>query len=103
MNDLIVKLLQPVTPEQPCGPDLSYDPRLDQLETILLGKPEIDIGTYKKPAEAPDWRELKDKSAELLAQSKHLRIAMMLCCALLRTGGLGGFRDGVQLLAGLLE
>jgi type VI secretion system protein ImpA len=103
MNELIENLLQPVSAEQPCGPDLSYDPRFDELETLLKGQPEVEIGAIKKEAEPPDWRELKDKCVGFLGQSKHLRVAEMLCCSLLKTGGLAGFRDGLQLMRGLLE
>ena len=103
MNELVEKLLEPVSPDQPCGPDLSYDPRFEELETILKGKPEVEIGSVQKPAEPPDWGELKEKSAEFLRQSKHLRAATMLCCSLLKTGGVAGFLDGLQLVRGLLE
>ncbi len=103
MNPLIEQLLQPVSADQPCGPDLSNDGRLDELETILKGKPEIDFGNIKKPAEPPDWRELQQKSAEFLQHSKHLRAAMMQCCSLVKTGGLAGLRDGLQLIRGLVE
>lgn len=103
MNKLIEELLLPLPGQQPCGPDLSVDPQFDELETILKGKPEVDIGTVKKPAEPPEWRELRDKSAGYLRKSKHLRVAMMFTCSLLQTGGLDGFRDGLQLIRGLLE
>jgi type VI secretion system protein ImpA len=103
MNELIEKLLQPVSAERPCGPDLSNDARLDELETILKGKPEIDFGNIKKTAEPPDWRQLRDKSTEFIRQSKHLRAGTILCCCMLKTGGFPGFRDGLQLLRGMVE
>ena len=103
MNKVIEELLQPLPGEQPCGPDLSVDPQFDELETILKGKPEVDIGTIKKPAEPPEWRELKDKSADFLRKSKDLRVAMMFTCSLLQTGGVEGFRDGLQFIRGLLK
>jgi type VI secretion system protein ImpA len=103
MNEFIEKLLQPVSAEQVCGPDLSNDVQFDELETILKGKPEVEIGNIQKPAEPPDWKELKDRSSEFLARSKHLRVATMYCCSLLKTSGMTGFRDGVQLIQGLLE
>lgn len=103
MNEFIEKLLQPVSAEQVCGPDLSNGGQFDELETILKGKPEVEIGSVQKPAEPPDWKELKDKSAEFLGQSKHLRVATMYCCSLLKINGVAGFRDGVQLIQGLLE
>lgn len=103
MNELVETLLRPVSADQPCGPDLENDPRFEKLATILKGKPEVEIGSVQKPAEPPDWRELKDGSAEFLGQSKHLRVAVMLSCSLLKTTGLEGFRDGLQLIRGLLE
>jgi type VI secretion system protein ImpA len=109
MNELIAKLLRPVSTQAPCGPDLSNDPRFDELQTILKGKPEVDVGSIKKPAEPPDWRELQTKSEKFLLGekdipgSKDLRVVLMLCCSLLKTSGLPGFRDGVQLIRGLLE
>lgn len=103
MNPLIQKLLAPVSEAQPCGPDLSYDPKFDELETILKGKPEVEIGSVQRPAEPPDWAELKGKSAMFLAESKHLRVAVMFGCSLLKTEGMPGFRDGLQLIKQLLE
>ena len=103
MKEMVEKLLQPVSPENPCGPDLSNDPSYDALETLLKGKPEIEIGTVLKPAEPPDWNELKRQSAEYLAKSKHLRVAAMYSGCLLKTGGVEGFRDGLQFIRALVE
>ncbi len=103
MNEQVEKLLQPVSAEQPCGPDLSSDPAFDDLATIAKGKPEVEMGEVKKPAEPPEWRELRGKSAEFLGRSKHLQVAMMYCVSLLKTEGVAGFRDGAQFVRGLLE
>ena len=103
MNELVVKLLQPVSADQPCGPDLSEKPLYDELTQVLKGKPSIQVGSVEKAAEPPDWRELKAKSLEYLTQSKHLRAAVMYCGSSLQTAGLPGFRDGLQLIRGLVE
>jgi type VI secretion system protein ImpA len=103
MNELVEKLLQPVSAEEPCGPDLSYDPAFDELATIAKGKPEVEMGEVKKPAEPPEWRELRTKSAEFLGRSKHLQVVMMQVCSQLTTEGVAGLRDGLQLVRGLLE
>ena len=103
MSEQIDKLLEPISVSQPCGPDLSNDPSFDELEKLLKGKPEIEIGTVKKPAEPPDWQELRRQSAEFLGRSKHLRVAVILCCASIKTGGVAGFRDGLRLILVLLE
>lgn len=103
MNELVEKLLQPVSAEQPCGPDLSDQPQFDELLRLLKGKPEVDVGSVKKPAEPPDWREVKGRSTEFLTQSKHLGVAVMFCGGSLQTSGLAGLRDGLQLIRGLVE
>lgn len=103
MNELIEKLLKPVSDEQPCGPDLSNDGEFDRIETILKGKPEVEIGTVQRPAEPPDWMELAEASAGFLGRSKHIRVAVIFCCSQLKTSGLTGFRDGLELIRGLLE
>jgi type VI secretion system protein ImpA len=103
MNELVEKLLKAVSAEQPCGPDLSSNGQFDQLETILKGKPEVEIGSIHKPAEPPDWKELADRSTQFLDASKHLRVATMFCGSMLYTRGVPGFCDGVQLIRGLLE
>jgi type VI secretion system protein ImpA len=103
MNEHVERLLKPVSAEQPCGPDLSDDPRFDELQTILRGTPEVEIGAVQKPAQPPDWRELKQKSEQFLGLSKDLRVAVMWCGGALRLDGLPGFRDGLLLIRGLLE
>ncbi|MFO1498157.1 MAG: type VI secretion system protein TssA [Verrucomicrobiota bacterium] len=103
MNPIVEKLLQPVSAEQPCGPDLSNDIRFAEVERTLKGKPEVEIGSMFKPAEPPDWRDLKAKSAELLADGKHLQLVVIFCCSCLQVDGWAGLRDGLQLLRGLLE
>src|SRR3954470_10206790 len=103
MSALAEKLLQPVSSDQPCGPDLSNNAEFDNLRTILKGKPEIEVGSLKKPAEPPDWGELKDRSLEFLGKSKHLEVAVMLCAGGLKISGFSGFVDWLQLVRGLLE
>jgi type VI secretion system protein ImpA len=102
MNELVEKLLEKVSADQPCGPDLTNDRQFAELEDLLKGKPEIDFGTIQKPAEPPNWPELQQKSAEFLKKSKHLRAAVTLCCCWLKTSGLAGFRDGLELIQRLL-
>lgn len=103
MNPQVEKLLQPVSADQPSGADLSYDPRMDELETMLKGVPEVDVGTVTRPAEPPDWRELEKASAAFLAESKHVRVALMYACSATQMRGLPGFRDGMALIRGLVE
>ena len=91
-------LLKPISPEAPCGEDLSYDARFHELETLVRGKE----ATQFSEAEEPDWKAVRTLAIELLGRSKDLRIVVILTLALLKLEGIPGFRDGVVLLQRLL-
>jgi type VI secretion system protein ImpA len=93
------ELLRSISDDAPCGEDLSYDPALQELETLARGKPETQFSA----AEPPNWKELRDRSLELFARSKDLRIAITLAVASLELDGLSAFRESLLLLKGLLE
>jgi type VI secretion system protein ImpA len=92
-------LLSPVSGENPCGEDIAYDPRFLELDTLLAGTPETQFSVAKEP----DWKELRAACIELFARSKHLRVATLLCVALVKLDGAPGLRDGLSLLKGLLD
>ena len=95
----VEQLLKPVSAEAPCGKDLSYDPSFLALEGLIAGKPETQFSA----AEEPDWKAVQDACLALLGQSKDLRVAVLLCLALVKLEGAVGLRDGLVLLKGLLE
>ncbi len=91
--------LAPVSADQPCGPDLSYDQAFLDLDTLVAGKPE----TQFSPAEPPDWKEVRKACTGLLARFKHLRLAITFTAAQLRLDGLAGFRDGLIVLKAFVD
>lgn len=95
----VEQLLKPVSAEEPCGKDLSYDPNFLALEGLIAGKRETQFSA----AEEPDWKAVHDACLALLGQSKDLRVAVILCLALLKLEGAVGLRDGLALLKGSLE
>lgn len=100
----VESLLSEVSPEDPCGADLSYDPSFLALEDALRTKPAGGVVEgVEETLEEPNWRDVRDRSLELLQRSKDLRVAMYLAIALLKTDGLGGLTDGLSLIHGLLE
>ena len=103
MNDTTKKLLTPIQADLPCGPDLSYDPALTDLLTMASGKPEIEIGAVVKPAEPPEWPALREAGRKFLERSRHLNVAVIYACSLLKLEGVEGFREGMELIQGLLE
>ena len=99
----VEKLLSPVSEQEPCGPDLSYDPAVMELDQIAQGKPEQQVGETVIPAEPPDWEQLEERSLECLGRTKDLRVAMHLAMALVRRRGFAGLTDGLAVIRGLLE
>ena len=93
------ELLKEISPDQPCGENLEYDPALQELETLVQGKPETQFGE----AEEPDWRDIRNKSTEIFARTKDLRVTLHLSLALLQMEGIPGLRDGLSLMLALLE
>lgn len=92
-------LIAPLSPEDPCGPDLSYDPALQELEILVQGKPE----TQFSEAQEPNWKQVREKSAALFARAKDLRVAINLVLAELQEDGFPGFFSGLQLIRRMLE
>ena len=100
----VESLLVEVSEGDPCGDDLSYDSSFLALEDMLRAKPADSIMEGVAAAvEEPNWREVRDKSIELLRRSKDLRVGVYLTLALLQTEGIEGLAEGISLLRGLLE
>ncbi|MDP9291626.1 MAG: type VI secretion system ImpA family N-terminal domain-containing protein, partial [Verrucomicrobiota bacterium] len=99
MTSALEKLLAPISAGSDCGEDISYDSAYQEVEKLILGKPETQFGA----GEPPNWQEVRERCIPLLARSKHLRVFVMLAAALARVEGLSGFRDGISLLKKSVE
>jgi len=100
----IESLLSEVSPESPCGEDLSYDASFLALEDMLRSKAGGGVVEgVEEQAEEPNWREIREKSLELLKRSKDLRVAMYFVLASLKMDGLAGLRDGLALMQAILD
>jgi type VI secretion system protein ImpA len=99
----IAKLLSPVAPEAPAGPNLEYDPAFAAIEKAAAGRPEQVIGGAVTPEEPPEWNSVLGGSLELLARTKDLRVAVLTARALLYRNGVSAFTEGLALLKGLVE
>jgi type VI secretion system protein ImpA len=85
--------------DSPCGPDLEYDPAMQELQQLAAGKPETQFA----PAEPPEWSAVRDKAAELLQRTRDLRVAMPWCRANVCLEGFAGVPSALCLLQGLLD
>lgn len=94
-------LLAPISPEDPVGPALDYDPAFQALERELAGGAEQQYGDVLIPAKQPDWAEVVAQSERLLQRSKDFRFAVARARALTRWRGLPGALAGLELAAAL--
>lgn len=96
-------LLQEVSTEEPCGPNLEYDPEFLELEQALQGKPEVQYGDTITPAVPPEWKVVKRLAAGLLERSRDLRMVMALGRAGLALHGMDGLAESLTLARRLLD
>jgi type VI secretion system protein ImpA len=95
--------LHDVSAEQPCGPDLLYDPDYIQLTQIMQGTPEVEYGDMRLDAADPDWKSAEALALKLLARTRDLRLAVWLIQALVGLHGYAGLDDGLALIEGLID
>jgi type VI secretion system protein ImpA len=95
-------MLLDVKQEDPCGPNLEYDPEFLELEAAILGKPEVQYGDTVTPAVPPEWKVVRRLASSLLQRSRDLRLAMALTRAELALGGIPGLAAGLALIERLL-
>jgi type VI secretion system protein ImpA len=87
-------LVTPVADDRPCGEDL------DEAQPLVLAGFDGyrlfgQITPWPKDKQ-PDWREIRDRSLEVLAQSRDLRVLAHLAAAALHTEGLGAFGQTLE-------
>ena len=95
-------LLQPVSADMPCGPNMEYADPFLQLQELARGKPEQSIGDKIKPAQEPAWAGVRVAATALFSSTKDLRVAGILHLALLKTEGIAGAESGMSLVRQLL-
>jgi len=99
-------LTAPLDEDNPCGEgleDFVFDPEYAEIERLAQGKEEQVMGDEVIPAEEPDWRAVLDKSLALFERVRSLRLAVLITKALCMRQGLGGMREGLELVHALLE
>jgi len=94
-------LLSPVSATEPSGPDPAYTPDFQQLLDAAEGQQERVMGSTVVPAVEPDWGQVAALGVGILSRSKDIRVAILLCQALLQTEGLPGLASGMTFLSRL--
>lgn len=96
-------LIAALRADAPAGDNLEYDPAFLALEQAGAGKPEVEYGDKRYPAEPPDWQTVHEQALALAARTRDLRVAVWLLRAGARLHGLDGAARGLALLRGMLE
>jgi type VI secretion system protein ImpA len=97
-------LLQPITPEQPCGDNLEDTELLASFDSYRVFGQSQPLDLTGDGAPPPvDWAAVRDKSNEVLRKSKDLRLLAHLGAALLRTDGIPAFSATLSVASQWLE
>lgn len=97
-------LLNPIAGENPSGQNLKYAPVYDKIKEARREEDDAAQGDWKRERKVADWPLVIKTAGETLAtKSKDLQLAAWLTEALLKTQGVGGLRDGLDLLKALIE
>jgi type VI secretion system protein ImpA len=98
IDELVVEL----GADEPCGPDLEYDPQMVELLRESEGKPEVQYGDTVTPAVPPEWKVVKKLALGLSARTRDLRVALLLLRSLMALHGMEGMAEGLTLVRRLL-
>ncbi len=97
------KLLEPLSEDSPCGPDLEYDAEFGEMDRAAQAKAEQQFGDTVVAAEPADWKAVKKLAESLMERTKDMRVAVHWSRASLHQIGLTGFEQALRLLRGYVE
>lgn len=101
----IDKLLSPITPDEPAGVNLRYDPVYDQIRELRReDDAALPQGVWKSEQKRADWKAVEAICLDTLeTRSKDLQICAWLLEAWLHLYGFGGAAEGFRVMHALCE
>jgi type VI secretion system protein ImpA len=96
-------LLDPVSADARCGPDLEYDPAFVMLQAAAAPRIEAQYGDFVDVPASANWAEIERDCRALLLRSKDIRLAVILLRCRTRLDGAVGLRDGLAFLVAMFE
>lgn len=97
-------ILNPIPGDNPSGADLRYDPLYPKIKEARREEDDVPQGDWVHERKLADWGQvLKLANDAIAAKSKDLQLAAWLTEALIRKEGFAGFRQGLELIKGMLE
>jgi type VI secretion system protein ImpA len=100
------ELLQPISPENPAGRDLRYEPLFNQILEARRADDRFGVGAWEKEEgrKVAEWNGVADLALGALKDSsKDLRLACFLTEAAIHLDGFEGMRDCLRLIRELLH
>nr|VFJ62716.1 MAG: type VI secretion system protein ImpA [Candidatus Kentron sp. DK] len=95
-------LLEPIGPDNPVGKNLEYDAGYLAVVQAAEDIPPHRMGDAVTGGRKADWPFVKENAQALFSRAKDMRLALLLCQALIRTDGYRGFSGGLRLFGELL-
>jgi type VI secretion system ImpA family protein len=96
-------LLEPVSPDDPYGPDLSEDTSRYVLTDLFASSSGIDPVTGAPLEDQTDWRDVTNQVRAAFKQSKDVWLAVYLARAGARAGNLDTVAEATEALARMFE
>jgi type VI secretion system protein ImpA len=98
-------LLAPIGGAEPCGDDLAFSSEVDAIvRARQADDPSLEQGAWVTELKEADWKFVARQCAQLIEKrSKDLQLAVWLAEASVKTAGLAGLADSLNLIALLCE
>jgi type VI secretion system ImpA family protein len=98
------KVLVPISPSEPAGISLRYDPVYDQLRKLRKADNELPQGVWKSEPKRADWNALEELCLEVIeTRSKDIQVATWLLEAWIHLYGFAGAAEGMNVIRALCE
>ncbi|WP_404309739.1 type VI secretion system protein TssA [Neorhodopirellula lusitana] len=91
-------LTDPVSSDSPSGSSLEYDSRFVEMCRLAEGTREQQYGKTVIAAQPPDWRTIHELAVEMAAETRDLRLGVLLAESLTHLKGLEGLTEAMMLL-----
>ena len=100
----IEKLLAPIAPGEPSGPNLRYEGTYDRIRELRREEGELPQGVWQTDGKRADWAKVSELCSDVLEhKTKDLQIAAWLLEGWLNLYGFAGIAAGFELLRGFID
>jgi type VI secretion system protein ImpA len=97
-------LLRPISPENPGGDDIRYEPIYGQIKQARTEEDDLPSGDWARERKTADWPLVIKLCTEAIStRSKDLQLAAWLTEAMLKREGLPGLASSLDLLGDLVD